>query len=299
MPASDNSSHADPLMNMVVSHPQEAVWFVKVVALFGVISGVVVSVPCGLFLSMYWAPCGFCNRPLRYWILMFCLLQLFQLPMRLAFYLRIRKAEQRNGDVQTWFRQLTESQGWRVSKMVSVATYAWFILGVVWLLNSTHCRPCPGLYRLCLAVVFVAVARLLLTLMVFYHAFQPGPEETPVPKPTGASQNLINSIPLEQYSAATCEASCAVCLSDFSECDMLRRLPCNHSFHSSCVDKWLKQNKRCPLCVQDVEEIQQRTTTNTPHDSCGSSRSQRVIGSFVNSRPVAVLQGIRNRASFL
>ncbi|CAK0890279.1 unnamed protein product [Prorocentrum cordatum] len=50
--------------------------------------------------------------------------------------------------------------------MVSVITYGWFILGVVWLLNSTYCKPCPGLYRLSLAVIFTAIARLLMTLII-------------------------------------------------------------------------------------------------------------------------------------
>jgi len=291
MPATAQPLHPDPILSMVTTHPEESVWFVKVVTLFGVISGVVVSIPCSLFLSMYWMPCGFCNRPLRYWILIHCMLQLFQLPMRLAFYLRIRQAERANGDIQAWFRQLTESKGWRISKLVSIATYGWFILGVVWLLNSTQCRPCPGLYRLCLAVVFVAVSRLLVTLIVFYHAFQPGPEETPQPKPSGASQFLIDSIPLEQFSANTHETNCAVCLSDFHEGEMLRRLPCNHSFHTSCVDKWLKQNKRCPLCVQDVEVLcQQRAETNMPHASCSTSSCfrQRVRASLASCRQLVL-----------
>jgi len=304
MPATDETSQQtpqqDPLLSMVQSHPTEAVWFVKIVTLFGVVSGIVVSLPCSFFLSMYWTPCGLCNRPLRYWILIHCLLQLFQLPMRLTFYLRIRQAERQNGDIQGWFRILTESRGWRFSKLVSIATYGWFILGVVWLLNSTHCRTCPGLYRLCLSVVFVAVSRLLLTLIVFYHAFQPNPEESPQPKPTGASQDLINSIPLEQFSKETCEVSCAVCLSDFEENEMLRRLPCGHSFHSSCVDKWLKQNKRCPLCVQDVEVLsEQRVKTKPIHDACGSSCSQRIRASLASCRQVNVFREMQSRASLL
>merc|ERR1719201_1621426 len=121
------------------------------------------------------------------------MLQLFQLPMRLTFYLRIHQAQRVGGDIQEWFRVMTESKGWRISKMVSVATYGWFILGVVWLLNSTHCQTCPGLYRLCLAVVFTAIARMLVTLILFYHSFKPGmQEDVPPPKPRGASQSLID-----------------------------------------------------------------------------------------------------------
>jgi len=291
MPAPQSERRPDPLLVAVQQRPQEAVWFVKVVTLFGGIFGVAITIPCGIFLSMYWTQCGFCNRPLRYWILVQCMLQLFQSPMRLGFYLRICQAERSNGDLQEWFRQLTESAPWRVSKMVSLATYAWFILGVVWLLNSTHCRPCPGLYRLCSAVVLQGVVRLLVTLIVYYHSFQPIPEAEPQPKPRGASKALIDSIPLEPYSAATSESSCAVCLSDFEACDMLRRLPCRHSFHSGCVDKWLQQNRVCPLCVQDVEVLSLQQAQKDPHES-RSCCCQRVS-------PWTAAREMRSRVSLL
>lgn len=33
---------------------------------------------------------------------------------------------------------------------------------------------------------------------------------------------------------------CVVCFSDFETRQLLRVLPCNHEFHTKCVDKWLK-----------------------------------------------------------
>jgi len=283
----------DPLLQVVQQHPREAVWFVKVVTLFGGVSGLVVTIPCGIFLSMHWTQCGFCNRPLRYWVLGQCMLNLFQSPVRLAFFFKVSQAQRSAGDIYEAFRQLTESAPWRVSKTVSVATYAWFILGVVWLLNSTHCRQCPGLYRLSMAVILQGIAKLFMTLIVFYHAFQPGPEEAAAPKPRGASRELIDAIPLEEFSAATCESSCAVCLSDFESMDTLRRLPCNHSFHSGCVDKWLQQNKVCPLCVQDVEVLsQQQAQKKIVHGAAHASCCQR-------ASPWAALNQMRRRATLL
>lgn len=42
---------------------------------------------------------------------------------------------------------------------------------------------------------------------------------------------------------------CAVCLSKFEEGDEIRQLPCCHSFHKACLDKWLDhQQITCPLC---------------------------------------------------
>jgi hypothetical protein len=41
----------------------------------------------------------------------------------------------------------------------------------------------------------------------------------------------------------------AICLEILQDNDIVRRLPCHHSFHSSCLDKWyLRQHSSCPLC---------------------------------------------------
>ena len=41
---------------------------------------------------------------------------------------------------------------------------------------------------------------------------------------------------------------CTICLSEFEPEEDVRRLPCMHLFHVECVDQWLGQNKRCPIC---------------------------------------------------
>ncbi|KAJ1693914.1 hypothetical protein LUZ63_010612 [Rhynchospora breviuscula] len=43
---------------------------------------------------------------------------------------------------------------------------------------------------------------------------------------------------------------CCVCLSSIKCSDTTRRLPCGHSFHKNCVDRWLLglRQKTCPLC---------------------------------------------------
>lgn len=46
---------------------------------------------------------------------------------------------------------------------------------------------------------------------------------------------------------------CTICLSEFEIEEDVRRLPCMHLFHVECVDQWLGQNKRCPICRVDIE----------------------------------------------
>lgn len=50
-------------------------------------------------------------------------------------------------------------------------------------------------------------------------------------------------------SAATCtNDNCSICLDKFNPNVQVRRLPCLHVFHIKCIDKWLKRNKKCPIC---------------------------------------------------
>ena len=48
-------------------------------------------------------------------------------------------------------------------------------------------------------------------------------------------------------------AACPVCLEDFNGAGKapLRELPCKHLFHAGCVDRWLRDSPRCPVCRED------------------------------------------------
>lgn len=247
----------DPLVEVVRRNGEAATVFLKLVMFFGSISGILVAVPCALFLVRYWTVCACCNRPLRYWMLIHCSLQLVQTPVRCMFYMRICRTQQLNGDIRDCVQQMTRSHAWKTNKMVSIATYGWFVLGITWIWHSTSCAACPGLYRLSLSVICTAIARLLATLAVYYYCFPLRADGVASPKPEGASQAVIDSLLLLRCCSLSdfSETTCAVCLSDFELHEMIRRLPCHHSFHRACVDRWLKVHKVCPLCLQDIEAI--------------------------------------------
>ncbi|ESN91096.1 hypothetical protein HELRODRAFT_194547 [Helobdella robusta] len=46
--------------------------------------------------------------------------------------------------------------------------------------------------------------------------------------------------------------SCAICVEEFVVADVVRILPCKHLFHKKCVDEWLSQHRRCPICQLDI-----------------------------------------------
>lgn len=62
----------------------------------------------------------------------------------------------------------------------------------------------------------------------------------------GMDQNDISLLPVHTYKAPASGESennktdCLVCLSEFSEGERLRTLPCCHIYHVDCIDEWLR-----------------------------------------------------------
>lgn len=45
---------------------------------------------------------------------------------------------------------------------------------------------------------------------------------------------------------------CAICLESYKMNDRVRTMPCFHTFHSSCIDPWLRSKAECPICKQSA-----------------------------------------------
>ena len=45
--------------------------------------------------------------------------------------------------------------------------------------------------------------------------------------------------------------NCPICLSNYKPSEYYRTIPCDHTFHKKCIDKWLKKNNNCPLCRKE------------------------------------------------
>eukprot|EP00794_Sanderia_malayensis_P011895 gene11895-13128_t len=48
------------------------------------------------------------------------------------------------------------------------------------------------------------------------------------------------------------EACCIICLVQLKRGQEVRQLPCQHVFHIGCIDRWLKINRLCPTCRNDI-----------------------------------------------
>eukprot|EP01103_Thecamoeba_quadrilineata_P011815 TRINITY_DN2912_c0_g1_i1.p1 TRINITY_DN2912_c0_g1~~TRINITY_DN2912_c0_g1_i1.p1 ORF type:complete len:463 (-),score=107.32 TRINITY_DN2912_c0_g1_i1:118-1506(-) len=73
-----------------------------------------------------------------------------------------------------------------------------------------------------------------------------------VPNKTGAQLDQIKTLPC--FSASGDESiECSICLSPIEVKESMKELPCNHRFHSGCIDKWLVINNSCPIDKLSVD----------------------------------------------
>ncbi|KAJ0101094.1 hypothetical protein Patl1_04629 [Pistacia atlantica] len=68
-----------------------------------------------------------------------------------------------------------------------------------------------------------------------------------------AQEALEQLLPLTNYGHQLDKSEnssyCVICLESFNDGETCRVFPvCNHIFHSSCIDAWLKDHLTCPVC---------------------------------------------------
>jgi E3 ubiquitin-protein ligase RNF13 len=73
------------------------------------------------------------------------------------------------------------------------------------------------------------------------------------PAPPSVVKDIPTKVFDQQRLAENDPDICAICLDDFVDGVVLRKLPCKHEFHVECVDPWLLTRKKlCPICKADV-----------------------------------------------
>lgn len=247
----------DPIIEMAMRSPPRVIRSLKASMLCGITGSVTVFTVSVAALFAYWKPWGNCERPLRWWLLVQALLQLLQVPMRAVVLAALWQIDTTTDPILHMSALVSET-AWRLSRCVSLISYAWLVLGIVWTLNASSCTSCPWL----LEVTFVVVAQSILRIMCAWASFRISlsqganlqSEELAV---DAASSDQIEALPLVCVSAEALARnsgqSCAVCLSEYREAEFQRVLPCGHRFHQRCGDQWLARSKRCPLCMRAIQ----------------------------------------------
>lgn len=188
-----------------------------------------------------------CDKPLKWWLL----------AMLVQPLLRCRLAQ---FDIEPWKKEA-----------LSVCMNAGCIIaGAVLYCQSTTCAETnPKLYGFTkIYVLYEAVTSsvgLIGSVGIIYLVFWmhrhgllqsgPGPHRA-------ARTGLVNDIETVRFNPNTFAAEsgseetapeCPICYVEYEPDEPIKRTPCGHCFHPSCLGKWLENAKSCPLCRKDLE----------------------------------------------
>ncbi len=86
--------------------------------------------------------------------------------------------------------------------------------------------------------------------MMMMHSLDGFPEgENINENPNGMNENEINDLEFQVYQNGDKEEQeCTICLETVIEGEEIRVLECGHTFHRTCIDKWLVLQRYCPYC---------------------------------------------------
>lgn len=230
---------------------------------------------CGailLYLMCFWNQHQECDQPLLWWLAGHCILRTSITSLRCKCKRDARALESAGEGLEESMAILVATPAWRLSKFLTMVNGCWISLGTYRTLRSSACNRC--VYTAALTVLVNSLVHALVIIGCFKGAASIQPEEPRTKRP--ATPEQIHCLPCSRFSAlhtsarpsaadkdeasaskhgahdSTC-MSCAVCLSDYREMELLRHLPCGHQFHMKCVDDWLVHSKQCPLCMRSID----------------------------------------------
>ncbi|CAI9180324.1 unnamed protein product [Rangifer tarandus platyrhynchus] len=64
----------------------------------------------------------------------------------------------------------------------------------------------------------------------------------------GLTRAQIDNLPLRYFGENEEFKACSICITEYTEGNTLRILPCSHEFHDHCIDHWLAEHITCPIC---------------------------------------------------
>ncbi|XP_004761903.1 E3 ubiquitin-protein ligase RLIM-like [Mustela nigripes] len=79
---------------------------------------------------------------------------------------------------------------------------------------------------------------------------------------TGLTKAQIDNLAVRSFGKSGALKACSICITEYTEGNRLRILPCSHEFHIHCIDRWLLENSTCPICRRKAVESGERENSN-------------------------------------
>ncbi|VFQ77577.1 unnamed protein product [Cuscuta campestris] len=76
----------------------------------------------------------------------------------------------------------------------------------------------------------------------------------------GLSDDMISRLPTFRYNCGfffwkkKSDDGCVICCSEYANREKVTSLLCAHTFHFKCIVPWLRENKTCPVCKEEVRD---------------------------------------------
>ncbi|XP_057573662.1 E3 ubiquitin-protein ligase RLIM-like [Hippopotamus amphibius kiboko] len=75
---------------------------------------------------------------------------------------------------------------------------------------------------------------------------------------TGLTKAQIDNLAVRSFGENDALNACSICITEYTEGNKLRILPCSHEYHIHCIDQWLSEKSTCPVCRRQVVDSSER-----------------------------------------
>lgn len=131
-----------------------------------------------------------------------------------------------------------------ISNLVEGCSLFWYILGFHWIQQCNNCKVLhPLLYYTTLTwlilgfLTFIAPLLAIVLLLVLVTYIKP---------------KLQTIIYRSDTDIPDGNNSCVICYESYRTGCQVKFLPCDHHFHSECIDEWFHVRDSCPLCKKSI-----------------------------------------------
>lgn len=134
-----------------------------------------------------------------------------------------------------------------VNNLIEGCNLFWYIIGFHWLQQCPQCKDLsPLLYYTCYTllilgfIAFIGPLIAIVALLILVHYIKPTLKTI--------SFKSVDDVP-------DGNTRCVICYENYSEGCTVKFLPCEHHFHSECIDEWLNVQDNCPLCKKSINML--------------------------------------------
>lgn len=247
-------------MELIFLQPQQAIDWLRLEMFVGLVWSFTVALPCLVYVQTNWTSCWESDSVLVIWLVAVSLCKVVDIPIKVLIFQRLQDIEDRLY-FEDWrfatrrLLQLTQSVLYSSFSLLVSLSSVLQPLGVyrMWRGGNTA-EDLTQFYKLCVIVVVHYVLRCAYGFFNYTKVLRLAERQRNWERRDfllrGATLEEIDNVKVEVVESIG--QVCAVCTEDYELGDKVRELKCGHYYHVPCIDLWLVQNRRCPLCSDEL-----------------------------------------------